>query len=489
LKLRFGNWILPPFTFAACLLALEIAPVRSFSADQSAAPSGYSNNAGLVNDWLRQRSGNFANWDLGGQFRLRYEDKENAGSFPSRDFIRLGQDNSNDDLLLRTRIHLGITPLSWITVYGETRDSRQFWDRRVPSPEADAFDLHQAFVSLGDPKRFPLSLKVGRQELIYDDQRFIGNGDWSDVGRVFDAAKLRFENETFWVDAFAGRVVLPYDGRFNVVNDYDWFSGLYASSRKLAPWQETQLFFLSRNVSAGSRSVFAPGVSVPGPRDIYSMGTRWKSLPGQLGGWDYGLEAIAQFGSVNSGGQTPRRLDQESFGVFVSGGYTWTNAWGAPRLGIGYDYGSGDTNPNDGKNGTFENLFGTLHKFYGMMDLFGARNLHIPRVSASLEPVKGLTLSADFLWFRLVETTDYLYPESASARNTNGYGLHPGFRPDAGSELDLVANYKLTPWASLQAGYGHFFVGDYIRQSVAAVPANGGAVDANWGYVQMTIAF
>ena len=489
MKLGFGNRILLSFTFAACLLAVETTPVHSFAADKSAAPAGYSSSSGLVNDWLRKQSDDFTEWDLGGQFRVRYENKENAGSFPNRDFIRLGQENSNDYLLFREKIHLGCTPLPWVGFYAEMRDSRELWDKRSPSPEADAFDLHQAFISLGNPKRFPIELKVGRQELAYGDQRFIGIRDWSNVGRVFDIAKLRFENENFWMDTFAGRVVVPFDSRFNVVDDYDWLSGLYFSSQKLVPWQETQMFFLSRNVSTGSINGVAAGTAGLGPRDIYSIGTRWRSLPDQLDGWDYGLEFVAQLGSVNSGGKMPQQLDQEAFGVFVSGGYTWIGAWGTPRLGLGYDYGSGDSNPNDSKSETLDNLFGAFHRLYGAMDLFGARNMHIPRVSASLKPAKNLVLSADYLWFRLVETTDYLYPESGPGRSLNGYGIHPGFCSNAGSEIDLTANYTITPWGSLQAGYGHFFVGDYIRQSVDTVKANGGAMDANWCYVQMTVVF
>jgi len=42
---------------------------------------------------------------------------------------------------------------------------------------------------------------------------------------------------------------------------------------------------------------------------------------------------------------------------------------------------------------------------------------------------------------------------------------------------------------NFQAGYGHFFIGDYIKQSVGSVPANGGAVDADFVHVQTTFNF
>ena len=71
----------------------------------------------------------------------------------------------------------------------------------------------------------------------------------------------------------------------------------------------------------------------------------------------------------------------------------------------------------------------------------------------------------------------------------NGYGRNPQFDTYVGSELDFIVSYQPAQWAEFQCGYGHFFVGDYIKQSVASVPANGHAVDANWVYVQAKFNF
>jgi hypothetical protein len=45
----------------------------------------------------------------------------------------------------------------------------------------------------------------------------------------------------------------------------------------------------------------------------------------------------------------------------------------------------------------------------------------------------------------------------------------------------------VTRFAQIEAGYGHFFVGDYIRQSLSN--PNYGSQDANWFYVQTTLKF
>ena len=474
---------------------------------EAAAPA----SAGLLNDWVRQQDNALKDWDFGGEFRLRYEDYEGAARAagtltsvptgtkpltmpmnPNTDFVAHGQVNNTDELLTRLKFHAGWSPTPWFTVYTEMRNSTSDWDQRMPAPDADTGVLQQAYIALGDATQFPFLLKVGRQEMIYGDERFAGRSDWGNLGRTFDAVKLRYTNDVFWVDAFVSRIVVPYQDHFDEDNSYDTFSGIYASSRKIVPWQETDVYVLSHNAS--SQAVSASAYDVPGTpstaRDILTMGFRVKSLPGKLAGWDYGLEAAGQVGTINNS-IVNQRLNQQAFAIFSEGGYTWTNVWSSPRLGVGYDGGTGDSNPHDGKGETFDNLFGTRHPQYGIMDLFCERNMHIARLAASCRPLKNLTLSADYRAFWLWDTNDYLYPISGSGRNnaTTGYGIHPNYDSFVGTEVDLVASYDVRSWWNVQAGYGHFFVGTYIKQSVGAVPANGGAVDANFVYVQTTFKF
>jgi hypothetical protein len=472
-------------------------PSANASYTMAASPSATS-DVGLLNSWLRQESPVFTPWDFGGQLRVRYELKENGGVAPNIDFRRAGVDNDNSYLELRERIHAGYAPVSWFSIFAEGRDSSSTGDERHPSPDADAHDLYQAFVRLGDPSRFPLTAKIGRQELIYGDERLVGNADWYNVPRTFDAAKVRFEVPNLWVDAFASRVVVPVPQEFNEANDYDWFSGLYGSSSTLIPGQETQLYFLSRNASPQAAKVASPSLyPLPGARDIYTLGAHVKSLPGQWNGWDYAAEIGGQLGSINLPvpGAGAHRLDHEAFAAFVAGGYTWREALGTPRLGAEYNFASGDSNPKDGKDQTFENLFPTNHRLYGYMDFFSWRNLHDPRLSASLRPIRPLLLTLDYHAFWLADTQDFFYPISGPGRGASGpaqpgepvsYGRNPQFNSFVGSELDLEAIYTPKNWLTVRAGYGHFFVGDYVRSSLAKV---GGATDANWAYLQMTVNF
>ena len=249
---------------------------------------------------------------------------------------------------------------------------------------------------------------------------------------------------------------------------------------------ETQAFFLARNTGAGSPNAIAPGIGGPSARDVYTYGTQIKSQPGAFSGWDFAFEGAGQFGSVLGGGL---RRDLQSFALTGSAGYTVESTGFKPRFSLGYDYASGDSDATDDQQETFEPQFGTNHSFYGVAELVGLRNLSSPRVSLSAKPVKGLTVSADYLHFWLADTHDAFYPESSAARSSNGYGKDPSLSRFVGSELDLLAKYQINSLLEVQLGYAHFFAGGYIKESVAKVPANGGATDADWFYLQMTLNF
>jgi hypothetical protein len=449
---------------------------------------------GLVNDWLRSQSSSFSAWDLGGQFRARYENVERLGG--AGDFSASG--NASDNLmLLRTLVHLGYNPTPWLSFYAEARDSRGYLDEPSPNPDKDTLDLHQAFVQIGNPELFPLAAKVGRQELIYGDERLIGASDWTNVKRTFDAAKLRYEVEGFWVDAFVSRPVIVWNDHFNESDSHDWFSGIYASTTKLIPWQESEVYFLARNTGNGSPQFYGPPPAPQGatPRDIYTVGVHFKSLPGKLGGWDYNLEAAGQFGRYKetaAGAVAGRNLVQQAYAAVASGGYTWTDVPGKPRAALEYLYSSGDSNPTDGKHETFDNLFPTNHRQFGIMDIFSWQNVQILRFMGSIQPLKSLTVAADYRLVWLADTHDSFYTSKGARRgglaatDGTGYGINPNSSSYVGSEIDLVATYAIRRDTSFQAGIAHFFVGDYVKSSLAGI---GGARDATVFYAQFTFNF
>ncbi len=500
-----------PLTRLASVLTLA-APLGTFA--QYAPPPPPAPFVGFVNEALRKNDPYMNQWDIGGTARVRYEVREGFGipGVPgSIDFRDHGADVHNNYLMERIRYRLGYTD-KWWSAFVEGRSSLEQSDDRyayannpaVPGtrpargrgPESDTVELHQAYLTLGNHKEFPVSLKLGRQELSYGEERLVGAFGWNNIGRVFDAAKVRWQNAWFGADFFTGRVVIPEDGRFNVDNDYDWFSGMYATSTAI-PKHLLDVYFFSRNSSPDAVAAEpSPQFPQPSARDIYTIGFRFKSKPGDLGPWDYLIDSAFQTGNYQDR-RLPAgsgRLDHEAYMVVVQGGYTFTDTWAAPRLGLEYAHGSGDSNPLDGKHETFENLFPTNHKFYGYMDFLSIQNLHNVRGIFQLKPTPRLSLALEGHGFWLADTHDNLYTAAGTPRGGlaatptgNGYGVNPSYSSFVGSELDVIAGYALTRWAQVEVGYGHFFAGSYIEQSLSA-PAFGSR-DADFVYVQAGFSF
>ena len=260
------------------------------------------------------------------------------------------------------------------------------------------------------------------------------------------------------------------------------------------------MYFLARNAGSGSPGFYGPSPDPQDatPRDIYTIGVHFKSLPGKPRGWDYNLEMAGQFGrfkETTAGAPASvagRNLEQRAYAAVASVGYTWTNVPGNPRAGLEYLYSSGDGNPTDGKHETFDNLFPTNHRQFGLMDIFSWQNDQVLRFMSSIQPLEALTLAADYRLIWLADPHDSFYTNKGARRGGlaptagAGYGINPNFNNYVGSEIDLVATYAFKRFASLQAGLGHFFVGDYVKSSLARI---GGTRDATFVYAQFTLNF
>ena len=478
-------------------LAHAVAPLAAQTSTPPPTPSSTSPvSAGVINDWLREQNPILDPIDLGGQFRSRFVYQTYfavPGAGPTAvDFRANTPEPDNDFMLLRTRVHAGYSPTDWLSVFGEGQNSSSTGDKRNPNTQSDGpFDLRQGYIKLGGTQDLPFSLKVGRQELIYGDERLVGVNDWDNISRTFDAAKLRYAQPTFWVDAFVSRVVLANDNEFNQPNWDDWFSGVYGSTRSLIPKTEVQLYFLADNASADSPKRLATSVKGNSPRDIYTIGSRFQTLPGQLHGWDLNGEFAGQFGDLEyapgaRGVVNGERLNHLAYATHIEGDYTFVDTGFTPRLALGFDYASGDGNPADKNHNTFVNLYPTNHKFYGALDFFSWQNVIDPYLKVIVSPVKPLSLALTYNAFWLAATSDFFYQINQAPRTTGGYGLSPQNGSFAGQEIDLVAIYQPLPFVQIQGGFGHFFTGTYVDQTFQTL---GGSHDANWLYLQAQLSF
>jgi hypothetical protein len=428
--------------------------------------------------------------------RLRWEVRDN-----NRDFNRSVNGPRDDGWLLsRFRLGLAIRPSSWLKIYAQMQDTREWFSTRGNVPGinggegGDYLDLRLAYFELGDPRRFPLSITLGRQSLTYGDSRLVASSRWGNFGRTFDGVKLRLQTDKSWVDAFAVRPVQVRKYEVNDSDSADTFLGIYGGTDAFA-FQTTELYFLWRDkVDAqpdlSPANTTNPSGTFSGPAQrIATVGTRWKSKPGALRGFDYSAEVAYQFGDLWTGSKTTPRLSHRAFATAITGGYTWMKAAWKPRIGLEYDYASGDRNPNDGGNQGFISLYSSNHASYGFMDLFVWRNLHDARLSLSAKPRKNVDITLDYHAFWLAETSDYWYTSNANGvlRTTIPAKAGEDVRTIAagnfaGHEVDFTVNWKVNSHLSVLIGCSHFFAGDYLRDT-------GAHSDANFGYAQATLSF
>lgn len=400
-------------------------------------------------------------WNL--QLRTRAEIRENLFDFDA------SHQAETDDAWLLTRARIGFdwqpTPSLQLSIQGQ--DARESFSQRPDIPLRsgaegdDAFDLRLASLAIGTSDH--LRLTVGRQALGFGDERLVGPLEWLNFSRTFDAVTLRHTSRLWSIDAFTASVVHPERSRFN---RSDWldpdsrnqsFSGLYFSSRFL-PFQATDLYAFHLHEAHGT--------------DFATTGFRLKGDPLHLNGWDYTIEATAQFGNLNG-------HSLAAAAHHLEGGYQWTQSPWKPRLALEYSFGSGDRNPSDNRITTFQNLFPTNHPPYGLMDLFSWQNQHNAVIRLAAHPHPKIKTTLDLHAFWLASTADAWYRANGTSKVRTP---DPDARRFAGSELDFTASLKINPHADLLAGYSHFFAGSYLADT-------GAHDDANFGYLMITLNY
>jgi hypothetical protein len=503
-----------------CPLLTATAQTTAPAAPAAVAPAPAAKPAapfpGYINQYARASDPSLKAWDFGVAIRVREENKDGAGTTDAGsnwDFSTRPQDDTHNKYqLIRIMPRIGFTNPSVFSFLVEARSSISLNDERYQPtapgynlPENDGpLDLHQAYLTVGGGKDSPLSLKAGRQELVYGDQRLVGHARWLNVPRTFDGAKLRYDTPTVAVDLFSTGVVYTKDEHLNQANFQDLFSGLYITLPKLGKADLIETYLFNRHVSRGIvtddwSQIPAPGRN-PAPQDLYNLGVRLKSKPNTRGAWDYTLEGDYQFGrrtavfpaTPPAAALLAPDLDQAAYAVIGQLGYTWPKGttW-SPRLAVYASIASGDDNATDTKSGTFQNLFPSNHLLYGAMDLTGLQNARDLRFSLTTKPTPKLTLNFELNFQSLDTADDFWYNAAGAPRNFTGaavgsgagYRINPSYGTTLGQEFDVLAAYAVTPGALLEAGWGHYFRGDYIKQSLSAV----GSKDAYYFYLQFTL--
>jgi hypothetical protein len=274
-------------------------------------PSPATPVPGAIDDYLKTVAPQFGGWDIGVNERVRFEDKDDAGTTHAGsnfDFFNAPpSDNSNQYRITRLLSRIAYNG-DLLSIVVDARSSYALDDDRYTAtaagknmPEDDGpLQLQMAYILIGNLKDFPVTAKIGRQELIYGDSRLVGNAYWLNVPHTFDAVKLRYQNSFFGVDIFAANLVYVDADHFENSNRQDTLSGAYFDFPGLSKDNVTEIYVFARNVPRGIVTDNWSNVSAPfrftAPQDIYTLGYHMKSKPNAFGPWDYGFETMWQFG-------------------------------------------------------------------------------------------------------------------------------------------------------------------------------------------------
>ena len=452
---RPGAWIAALLAGLSLLLAPALASARD-----GGPPAGPNSQ-----DEFRSRLKNIPvgpfTIDFGGQARARYE--YDGG------FTLMGYEPGGRDQLLLERVRLDLAarfkegPRLFLQLQDAHALLTRFKDSDFPasSPIQDTLDIRQLYAEWQHIGGTAIGFRIGRQQISYGDQRVFGPGSWGNTGRyAWDAAMVKIDTRGFWVDAWVGDY-LTYKSDVWPDRDVKHFLtfAAYAHIKEL-PFRLDLFYVLKRDTSG----------TIVGESGVGNLLSRTVGFQAEGHAFDL-LDAEATFA-----GQFGRSAGDEirAFGASIKLGITLPAA-SKPRLGVQYTWGSGDRDPQDGIQGTFDGVYGGRDiYFYGYLNLFFWANIRDAEVDFSLEPGHGLSLNAEYHHFDLDQAADAWYTTGLKA-----YRRDPTGRSGTtlGDELDVRATWTLWSHLELTGGYGRFFPGSYVK-------VTGPAAAANWFFLQ-----
>ncbi len=393
---------------------------------------------------------------LGAQVRVRFEYFDNTdftAALDRRDFV-LTRVRPDFEYHPHEQVVLFFQP-QFTAGWGEGGGSLTSINAGTAASTSGALDdpalgVHQGYLAYSPNDWF--TLKLGRQELIYGDHLLIGNVDWSNVGRSFDALKMKFSFERGWLDAIWSLLSDAESGQGRGVatgslGDAHLF-GLYSSFDFGDYFKAVDLYVLYR----------FDETAAPRPHNYATAGLRLKAKPSA---WDYRFEGTGQFGKLAGANQRDYQIDAE-------GGYTFEDFY---KFRIGLEAFVASRNYNQ--------LFPTAHKWLGFIDLFGRRNIFGGIIHLSAKPTERWTLKLDAHTIFRTKTNAGLFRLNgttaigAAGASTSRFG---------GEEIDLTAVYKPLDLLSFQAGFAAFIPAGFVRNNVGSkVPV--------FGYLQTNVQF
>lgn len=354
---------------------------------------------------------------------------------------------AEDDTIAVSRLRLSLEarPAKHLKLFVEGQDSRVRW--LAPGNDVldfrNALDLRRAYVEVGDPAG-PVTLSVGRRELSFLGERLLAVRNFSNLAPTWDGSMLTLRKGVDSVNLLGYSLVENVAG-FDAVSPLQFVYGAIGSINSWADGHSLEPFVLNTRRPALLESNHGGLLRTFGSRLVGEFAGRWGyevMLAGQVGG-----EADrAQRAWMGHWGLS-RRIDQ---------------APARPKLVLEWSHATGDSDPGDGRIGTFDEFNTARHAYYGEHDIVGLRNLKALKTGVQFHPHKALRVNCDYFDFRLATVRDGLYGTDGEIWIAAPEG---GASSDAiGSEVDLVLRYAPVRRLELALRVSRFFAGEFVNR-------------------------
>ncbi len=412
--------------------------------------------------------------EIGGMIRVRPEIKQNYTFFETR-----GQGLNDNFVGQKSQIFVKKTLADGSSVKVTIQDSR-VWGGEAnannglsTANETESTDIREAYFNLHNPGGIPLDLQIGRQTLSYGNQRLVGPLEWTNVGRSWDAARLKMDTET---NSFHVWSSVSSEGDDDLKNESDntdevFFNGIYESYNKKG-FPSIDLYYLSDlNVTSNAA------------RKLHTFGTRLAKAPERAKeGADYGVELAMQTGKANESVDANGKKIDVTFGgmaVILEAGYTF-NAGLPMRLGGEFSVGTGDKSSTNDSNETFQNMYPTNHLFYGQADFISLQNAVIGGLFYQMFFNDETDLKLGYIYTQKDTSGDIWYDVAGSS--TKNELITGSSKKQLFHEIDATLALNLRKTFSFEYGLS------YVMRGEALVDKDK-KTDAVFTYISTTMKF
>ncbi len=337
--------------------------------------------------------------------------------------------------------------------------------------------IHQAWAEVMLTEKF--SLKVGRQELVYDDQRMFGSVNWAQQARSHDLALFKFEDGFKLHLGLAVNQVqtIAYTTPKNYKSmQFLWFNKKFSDAYTLS--------LLVINTGVDDTTLNNP---IPGAMTTYSQTLGQRSVL-KFGDLSVGVNFYYQMGNDKAVYYDKtdklnmhKKFSAMNIGVDLS--YKLSDNF---KVGLGYEYLSGNSQTDttadyNEKNHAFNPLYGTNHKFNGWMDYFYVGN-HINNVG-----LQDIYVKLDYNKNKFIAGAAFHYFMSAAEVRDmdifNATGDITAMSSGLGMELDTYVGYKHSKGVLLKAGVSGMFDTATLR----TIKGGDNGASNYWGWLMIIV--